>query len=123
MCLLCGSFAADVGHALDFQRFAAVPPSGAFVSEPAVRPFLAPGVAAPVGQVLPVDTRRDGRADLPLCHAVYPPDPKSKQPCRFLRPQSDGLLADAEIRARARPSVPVSHRVHVFMDQGERRAA
>jgi hypothetical protein len=94
MCLLCGWFAADVGHALDFQRFATVPPSGAFVSEPAVRPFLAPGLAAPVGQVLPIDTRRDGRADLLLCHAAYPPDPKSKQPCRFLRPQSDGLLAD-----------------------------
>jgi hypothetical protein len=51
-------------------------------------------VAAPVGQVAPIDTRRSGRSDLFVCHAVYPPDPKSKQPCRFLRPQADGTLIE-----------------------------
>jgi len=79
---------------VDFQRFPGQSSGNALVADPVVRPLESPGKGAPIGMVLPIDTQRTGRADLVLCHATYPPSPKSKQPCRFLRPGTDGSLTD-----------------------------
>ncbi len=64
------------------------------VSDPTIQPFSAPGLPAPIGRALPVDLRGNGRPDVLLCHANFPPDPIGKAPCRVLRPLPDGSVTD-----------------------------
>jgi len=83
-------------------------PGFGLVSDPTIQPYLGPGVPAPVGLTLPVDLQGNGRPDVLACHASFPPDPRTKAPCRLLRPQSDGSLVDITrtlLGAGALPSV------------------
>ena len=82
---------------LIFERPAAQGPGTpgfGIVSDPTIRPFQAPGVPAQIGKVLPIDFQGNGRPDLLVCHSANPPVPATKQPCRVLRPQSDGSVAE-----------------------------
>lgn len=92
---VCGFSPAWAGTVLDFQPFAGLPPGGGIAGDPTIRPIFSPGMSAPIGLVRPIDTQGNGFPDIVLCHASYPPNqPKSRQPCRFLRPQSDGSMID-----------------------------
>ncbi len=64
------------------------------ISDPTIRPILASGVPAVFALMMPVDLQGNGRPDIVGCHAAYPPNPKAKVPCRIMRPQSDGTVAD-----------------------------
>lgn len=80
---------------LDFQPFAATA-GDAVVSDPTIRPMLSPNRSAYIGALLPIDFQRNGRPDLFTCHASYPIDglKETPVPCRVLRPQADGSLAE-----------------------------
>jgi hypothetical protein len=117
------SFArAQTAPGLDFQRFPGQAIGGAFLSDPTIRPFLPSGEAAGNGVSIPIDTRGNGRPDLLFCHAVYPPRPRSKQPCRFLRPQPDGSVTDVTrllLGAGPLPSVEHSREVVIADFNGD----
>ena len=65
----------------------------AVVSDPAIRP-LQGSEPATITASLAVDLRGIGRPDLVVCHGNLPHGPAKRQPCRVLRPQADGTLAD-----------------------------
>lgn len=92
---VCGLSPAWADTALDFQPFAGLPPGGGIAADPTIRPIFSPGMSAAIGLARPINTQGNEFADLVLCHASYPPNnPKGKQPCRFLRPLSDGSMVD-----------------------------
>ena len=66
----------------------------AFVSDPTIQPFLAPGMPAPMLMRASIDLQGNGRPDVVVCHGSFPPRPIVKGPCRVLRPQPDGSVTD-----------------------------
>ena len=66
----------------------------AFISDPTIQPFLAPGAPAGIWAWESIDLQGNGRPDIVVCHGSFPPSPVVKGPCRVLRPQPDGSVAD-----------------------------
>jgi hypothetical protein len=88
------SIITPVDSTLVFERPPAQSATGAIVSDPTIRPFLAPEIPATFSTSLPIDFQGNGRPDLFACYVSNPPLPKVKVPCRVLRPQADGSLID-----------------------------
>lgn len=111
----CALSLAQVVSALVFEQALGQNVSGAIVANPVARPVFGTGLSVPLGYSQTIDTRNNGQPDLFLCHASFgPPNPKSKQPCAFLRPQADGSLIDVTrqlIGAIALPSVEHSRQI------------
>ena len=84
---------AQVAPSLTFQWFATTQ-SGAVVTDPTIKPAFVPGQTTQVYTTLPIDFRGDGHADLLVCYVASLEVPANVQPCRVLRPQADGRLAD-----------------------------
>src|SRR4026209_1515560 len=78
-------------------------------SDPTIQPYVGPGVPAAIGLTLPIDLRGNGRPDVLLCHANYPPspDPTAKAPCRILRPQPDGTVTDITRQLLGQGALPM----------------
>ena len=83
---------------LTFERPAAQGPGTPgfqIVSDPAIRPFQAPGIPATIGKTLPIDFQGNGRPDLLACHGNGFNAPEARFPsCRVLRPQPDGSVTE-----------------------------
>lgn len=58
--------------------------------------MLSPSRSAYIGALLPIDFERNGRPDIFMCHLYAPIDgiQPTDLPCRVLRPQTNGSLAD-----------------------------
>ncbi len=69
-------------------------PGWAFISDPTIQPFVAPGMPAPMLMRASIDLQGNGRPDVVVCHGSFPPLPIVKGPCRVLRPQPDGSVID-----------------------------
>lgn len=68
--------------------------ANAVASDPAIRPFEEPGTPASFSTSLAIDFQGNGKPDLLGCYVSIPPHPRTKFPCRVLRPQADGSLTD-----------------------------
>jgi hypothetical protein len=69
-------------------------PGFQIVSDPAIRPFQAPGIPATISTTLPIDFQGNWRPDLLACYGYGGSAQGLKLPCRVLRPQPDGSVTD-----------------------------
>ena len=77
-------------------RFESVPAQGprTIFSDPTLRPMANPGGPANFCATLPIDFRGNGRPDLFVAYAIFPPFPPQKMPVRVFRPQPDGSITE-----------------------------
>ncbi len=90
---------------LDFRPFPISQMGLPEVSDPTVRPRLPSGVAAGIGFNLMVDLETNGRPDIFVC---YLGELNAPMPCRALRPQSDGSLAEVTRRIFGPDDLPTA---------------
>jgi hypothetical protein len=83
-------------------------PGFQIVSDPAIRPFQAPGIPATIGKTLPIDFQGNGRPDLLACHGNGLNAPEARFPaCRVLRPQADGSVAEVTRQLFGTGALPI----------------
>ncbi|MBI5277684.1 MAG: VCBS repeat-containing protein [Burkholderiales bacterium] len=88
-----------------FEAPAAQGTSGATLADPGLIAMMAPGFPAMFTHSLPIDFQGNGRPDLLACRASIPPY-DVKFPCRVLRPEADGSLADVTSQVLGAGTLP-----------------